>query len=30
MLICLNDSLNGHVEFGTLADQVDVTACKEM
>ena len=30
MLIYLNDSLNGDVEFGTLADQVDVPACKEM
>ena len=28
MLIYLNDSLNGNVEFGTLADQVDVPACK--
>ena len=30
MLIYLNDNLNGNVEFGTLADQADVPACKEM
>ena len=30
MLIYLNDSLNGNDEFGPLADQVDVPACKEM